>query len=144
MFNNYSYNPMPNGIQPYWYAMPTYPQQLNSTLTQPYTNLIYVSGIEDVRTRTVPIGSTMIFADNDRPLIYKKTVDNKGQFEVETFDIIPHKNEEPKSDQTNFVIRSEFNNLQNKINAIEQTLSTLKKAEGGSLNGTESSTTNNI
>lgn len=86
----------------------------------PYTNLIYVSGVEAAKNAYVPTGGTMIFADNDKPLLYKKTVDNKGQFEVEIFDIVPHK--EIKPVPVEYVPRAEFEKLQKQIDAIESTV----------------------
>ena len=107
MFNNYNPYPAPQ----YNYAM------------SPYTNLIYVSGIEDARARMVPNGSTMIFADNDKPLLYKKTVDNKGQYTVDVYDITPHKEELTKP--TGFVSKPEFEALQHKLDDLEKTIAPL-------------------
>lgn len=131
MFNNfaspYGYNSMPTATQPYGYPMNPYNNVGNTTPTTPtlqaYTNLIYVSGVEDVKTRAVPAGGTMIFADNDKPLLYKKTVDNKGQYEIETFDILPHKDEpKPTEVPKDYVPRSEFEALQKKISTLEDTI----------------------
>lgn len=141
MYNNFTspfgYNSMPTATQPYGYPMGPYTNLGGSTPTtsapQAYTNLIYVSGLEDAKTRPVPAGGTMIFADNDKPLLYKKTVDNKGQYEVETFDITPHKEEIPKTDTTkDFVPRSEFETLQKKIVSLEETVAMLIPAKSES------------
>ena len=132
MYNNftspYGFNSMPTATQPYGYPMNPY-NTVGTAPTQPTpapTNIIYVSGLDDVKTRPVPAGGTMIFADNDKPLLYKKSVDAKGQYEVETFDIMPHK-DEPKPVETSkdFVPRSEFEALQKKIVSLEETVSML-------------------
>lgn len=142
--NSFGFNSMPTATQPYGYPMNPYanPGAMLPTQTtlQPYTNLIYVSGIEDVRTRPVPAGGTMIFADNDKPLLYKKVVDNKGQFEVETFDITPHKEEAPKTVTVDYVPRAEFDALQKRINTMESTLTLLipTKSEEVKSDGTNS------
>lgn len=135
MFNNYSspfgYNTMPTATQPYGYPMSPYTNLGGNTSAatpapQPYTNLIYVSGVDDVKTRMVPNGSTMIFADNDKPLLYKKTVDSKGQYTLETFDITPHKEEAPKAEMPkDFVPRAEFDAMQKKIVSLEETIAML-------------------
>lgn len=148
MYNNfinpYGYTSMPTATQPYGYPMNSYTNPGNTTsISQAYTNLIYVSGIEDVKTRVVPAGSTMIFADNDKPLLYKKTVDNKGQYEIETFDILPHK-DEPKSTEVSkdYVPRSEFNALQKKISTLEDTIAMFipvkSETKEGSIDGNKS------
>lgn len=110
MFGN-NYN------SPYGATPGVTPAQSYGYPSSPYTNLIYVSGIEAAKNAYVPAGGTMIFADNDKPLLYKKTVDNKGQFEVEVFDIVPHKSVE--APVVDYVPRTEFEALQKKIDSIE-------------------------
>ena len=82
------YNNPYNGFNPQFnYGAPQYsvpPQQ--ST-----TNKIYVSGVEDVKSKMIPAGSDFIFLDNDKPILYQKVVDSSGHFEIKTFDIVPHK-----------------------------------------------------
>ena len=84
--NNYPYE-MPYGYAPTYNAPQPVPQQAPSM----NTNKIFVNGIDDVRSRIVPPNSDFMFLDNDKPLIYQKIVDAKGQFEVKVFDIVPHK-----------------------------------------------------
>lgn len=132
MFNNYAspfgFNTMPTATQPYGYPMNPYSNVGGTSAATPapqaYTNLIYVSGLDDAKARPVPNGGTVIFADNDKPLIYKKTVDNKGQYEVETFSIMPYK-ETPKTETKDFVPRTEFEAMQKKIVSLEETVSML-------------------
>ena len=85
-------NSYPTATQPYGYSMPqnfAMPQQ-QAQPTQTTTNKIYVSGIEDVRQRNLPFNSDVIFLDNDKPILYQKIVDGKGQFEVKAFSITPY------------------------------------------------------
>lgn len=121
--NNF-YNPpfMNSGYTPYF--NPYQQQTMQGNMQQPYTNLIYVSGVDDVKTRVVPNGSTMIFADNDKPMIYKKTVDNKGQYTIDVYDIVPHK-EEAKTEPKDYVSKSEFETVEKKIGLLEKTMATL-------------------
>lgn len=127
--NNYG-QPYPNstGFQPYNFN--NYPAVPNIA-PQNYTNLIYVSGIDDAKSRMVPNGSTMIFADNDKPLLYKKSVDNKGQFTLEVYDIIPHKDEPKPVAPKDFVSKTEFEAIQKEVNSLKETIMklTTKKEE---------------
>lgn len=98
MYNNYNFgngygNSYPTGTQPYGYPM-MQPQQAQVPQAQTNTNKIYVSGIEDVRQRNLPFNSDVIFLDNDKPILYQKIVDSKGQFEVKAFTIVPYSTQE--------------------------------------------------
>lgn len=84
--NGYSNPYSPYG---YGYQQQMQPQQQPQS-TQINTNKIYVSGIDEVRQRQLPNGSDMLFLDNDKPIIYQKIVDGKGQFEVKAFTITPY------------------------------------------------------
>ena len=66
----------------------------------------------------------MLFVDNDKPLLYQKIVDGKGQFEIKTFDICPHNASEDEKqagliDLSNYVNKSEFEALKGEINDIK-------------------------
>ena len=147
MFGNYSspygYNSMPTATQPYGYPMNTYPpvQTPVQTPTQTNTNMIFVNGLEDVKQRPQPNNSVMLYADNDKAIVYKKTVDGKGQYNVETFDIAPHKEEIVKTESGNFVPRTEFEALQKKISVLEDTVAMLipAKTEEVKTDGTNNS-----
>lgn len=129
--NSFQYgNSYPTATQPYGYPMggynmatmaqPQMPQQTN-------TNKIYVSGIEDVRQRQLPNGSDVIFLDNDKPILYQKIVDGKGQFEVKAFNITPYSPVEAEKqggaiDLSNYVkttdlepIKAELEDIKNKL-----------------------------
>lgn len=86
----FGYNSMPTATQPYGYSinsMPNYMQQAPQQQPTTSTNKIFVSGLEDVKGRYLPANSDMMFLDNDKPILYVKTVDNKGQFEVKSYSI---------------------------------------------------------
>jgi hypothetical protein len=122
-FGNYS---MPTGTQPYGYPMNGYnmPQQPQM---QTNTNKIYVSGIEDVRQRQLPNGSDVIFLDNDKPILYQKIVDSKGQFDVKAFSITPYapqesvKNEQPM-DLSAYAKQADIEAIKSEIKAIKDRL----------------------
>lgn len=138
-------NTMPTSTQPYGYPMMPYmnngmtntPPQPNSPIN---TNKIYVSGIEDVRTRLIPPNSEMIFIDNEKDIIYEKKVDNKGQFEVKAFNISPYQapegNNESKVDMSDYVKTNELQNLQNKIANLEEQISKLAPSREVTESGT--------
>jgi len=85
MYNQYpyySYNTMP--------YMPQYmqAQQTQNTMMSNFgnnTNIIYVNGIDDAKNRQQPTNSVYMYRDNEKQMIYEKTVDGKGQFEVKTY-----------------------------------------------------------
>ena len=139
---------MYNPYQPYNYGgtyIPNYNfqnpyQQFNPNLTQQQmqpqnqqassatnTNKIFVSSIEDVKSKPLSANSDFIFLDNDRPILYQKTVDGKGQFEVKAFDIVPHNDTEQQKDSGSidlsaYVLKSDFEALESKIKGIEEQL----------------------
>lgn len=123
-FNSpYGYNTTPFGYNP----NATYPNYVAPTQSAPVpstnTNKIFVNGIEDVRNRSLLANSDYLFLDNDKPLLYQKVVDNKGQFEVKVFDIIPHKEEaQVKPD---YVLKSEFDKLYDEFVQVKTQLANL-------------------
>lgn len=162
---------MYNPYQPYNYGgtyIPNYNfqspyQQFNPNLTQQQaqtqnqqsssatnTNKIFVAGIDDVKSKSLPVNSDFIFLDNDKPILYQKTVDSKGQFEVKVFEIREAKPEDEQKEETsinlsNYVTLSEFEalkgqiddlkneitkvSLQNELNALNSQSKTKEKAE---------------
>ena len=115
---------------------PTQPQaqQMN-------TNKIYVTGIDDARARQLPPNSDFIFLDNDKPLLYRKTVDGTGKMEIKTFKIAEYTEAEtapaPAVDLSQFVSVEEFKGVQAEMGRIKKTIDSLLKKEkkGGEENG---------
>lgn len=132
MYNGYGmYNSMPTATQPYGYPFNNLnnylPQQAstaqqNQLFQNQNTNMIFVSGIEDVKQRTQMPSTTMMYVDNDKPLVYKKTIDNKGHYTIEEFDIIPKSPDVEKKKQ-------ETINLSGYVK-IDQIEGILKELEG--------------
>ena len=96
-------------------------QQPNSTTN---TNKIFVAGIDDVKSKSLPFNSDFIFLDNDKPYLYQKTVDSKGQFEVKVFEIREIKPQEnTKEDNSinlsNYVTLPEFEALKGQIDDLK-------------------------
>ena len=106
---------------------PTQPQaqQMN-------TNKIYVTGIEDARARQLPPNSDFIFLDNDKPLLYRKTVDATGKMEIKAFKISEYTETEapaPAVDMSQFVSVEEFKGVQAEMGRIKKTIDGLLKKE---------------
>ena len=122
------------------YAPQTQPQQQPPQMN---TNKIYVTGIDDARARQLPPNSDFIFLDNDKPLLYRKTVDATGKMEIKAFKISEYTETEaaPASatavDMSQFVSVEEFKNVQTEMGRIKRTIDGLLKKEkkGGEENG---------
>ena len=114
------------------YAPPTQSQQ---QLAQMNTNKIYVTGIDDAKARQLPPNSDFIFLDNDKPLLYRKTVDATGKMEIKAFKISEYTETEaapasaPAVDMSQFVSVEEFKTVQTEMGRIKRTIDSLLKKE---------------
>ena len=97
------------------------------------TNKIYVTGIDDAKARQLPPNSDFIFLDNDKPLLYRKTVDATGKMEIKAFKISEYTETEaapaPTVDMTQFVSVEQFKDVQTEMNRIKKTIDTLLKRD---------------
>ena len=137
--NPYGMASMPTATQPYGFPMSPFsggqfapPQQQQQSTAPAFTNTnkIYVSGIEEVKNRPLPFNSDMLFIDNDKPLVYQKTVDSKGQFEVKVFDITPHEGKDEANgagavDLSAYAPKSDLEALQREIRVLKEQVSKL-------------------
>ena len=122
------------------YAPQTQPQQQPAQMN---TNKIYVTGIDDARARQLPPNSDYIFLDNDKPLLYRKTVDATGKMEIKAFKISEYTETEaapapaPAVDMSQFVSVEEFKSVQTEMGRIKRTIDGLLKKDkkGGEENG---------
>lgn len=99
-------------------------QQPNQQSSVTNTNKIFVSGIDDVKSKPLSANSDFIFLDNDKPLLYQKTVDSKGQFEVKAFEIHEIKPQEKQKEDnsinlSNYVTLTEFEALKGQIDELK-------------------------
>lgn len=150
--NNYGgyvpYSTPYNGQTNYMGQVPFAPQNANyapqtAAQQQPAqmnTNKIYVTGIEDARARQLPPNSDFIFLDNDKPLLYRKTVDATGKMEIKAFKISEYTETEAPAqavDLSQFVSVEEFKGVQAEMGRIKRTIDGLLKREkkGGEENG---------
>ena len=98
MYGEPYYNPYSMGIPGRQY--PLQPQN------QPQTNIVFVNGLEDVKSRLQACRSQMLYSDNDKNLVYLKSVDETGHFTVKVFDLVEHKEE--KTPEVSYITRAEF------------------------------------
>lgn len=116
MYNNYgfpNFASMPSATQPYGYPMPTQMPQTAPQNPPLQTNIIYVNGIDDARNRPLPPNSNYAFMDNDKAILYRKTVDAQGKMTVEAFDIVPHT--ETPVEQPDYALKSDILMLQKEL-----------------------------
>lgn len=119
---NYNFQNPYQQFNPSLTQQQTQPQQTMNNATN--TNKIFVAGIDDVKSRNIPFNSDFIFLDNDKPYLYQKTVDGKGQFEVKAFEIHEIKpQEKAKEDNSinlsNYVTLTEFEALKGQIDELK-------------------------
>ena len=150
MFGNYNFgntygNSMPTATQPYGYPIGNYNMNYNipnmaqpTQMQQTNTNKIFVSSIDEVRQRQLPNNSDVIFLDNDKPILYQKIVDGKGQFEVKAFSITPYSPVETEKttepiDLSSYVKIADLEPIKAELKAIKDRLG---NRQGGNNNGT--------
>ena len=111
------------------FAPQTQPQQQQPA--QVNTNKIYVTGIEGAKAKQLPPNSDFILLDNDKPLLYRKTVDATGKMEIKTFKISEYTETEAAPaaqavDMSQYVSVKDFNS---EMNRIKKTIDGLLKRE---------------
>ena len=119
---NYNFQNPYQQFNPNLTQQQTQPQQTMNNATN--TNKIFVAGIDDVKSRNIPFNSDFIFLDNDKPYLYQKTVDSKGQFEVKAFEIneIKAQDRQKQPDTinlSNYVTLTEFEALKGQIDELK-------------------------
>lgn len=148
MYNQYGMNSIPSATQPYGYPMNNVPNYIQQPQVMPQqnqsnSNMVFVSGLEDVKKRFQSPNSEMYYADNDKPLIYKKVVYPNGQFDIKAFTITEYKGTEEQNsnnsiDLSGYVKTTDLQAIQGKLNSLEEQINKLK--QGGISNGTSTIT----
>ena len=92
------------------------------------------------------INSDYFYLDNDKPIIYQKTVDYKGQFEVKEFDIVEKTpqistKEESGTITPTYIEKAEFDKISGEIEQIKQQLSKIKGGGGTNVGTNANGTT---
>lgn len=123
----------PNLYYPYNYGTPYVPQYMQAQQPQNTmsnfgnnTNIIYVNGIDDAKNRQQPTNSVYMYRDNEKQMIYEKTVDGKGQFEVKTYSLTA--TNAPQSPKPSEAVDLSIYAKKSDIDAIKGELSNVKES----------------
>lgn len=137
--NSFMGNTMPTGNQPYGVPITPYtgmsvnPYTQNQPNPQPQinTNKVYVSGMDDAKTRYLAPNSDYIFLDNDKPILYRKVVDGTGKMEIQAFEIVPYTEktdtQNANIDYSKFVSAEEFNKFRQEFMDFKNQMNDLDK-----------------
>lgn len=97
-----------------------------SVYNQSFTNIIFVTSVEEALFRASSRNSEMVFFQQDRPVFYRIKVDNEGRKSWAEYDY------GVKSSQDNSpVTRAEMSELMKKVAALEEKF---KVTEGDTIN----------
>lgn len=109
-----NYNPFNNQ---FGYQTPPYnPNYYNQQQPQQNTNIIYVNGIEDAKNRYLMANSRYAFFDNDKQMIYIRTVDNTGKSDVKVFSY----NEQAEQPKADYAVKSDFEKLKQQFDELKR------------------------
>lgn len=145
MFNMpYNYSTMPTATQPFGYSMSNMPmtnynQPQVQQPAQNTTNMIFVSSYQDVVDRYQMPNTSIMYKHNDKPILYIKTLDNKGQFEIKEYEIVEKtaencaKDVEP-IDLSTYAKTSDLDGIKDEIKVLKEQIAKYK--QGGIANGT--------
>lgn len=97
----------PTATQPFGYSFNYNAVQPTQNQQPIMSNKIVVDSIEDVQNYYVPFGGSIIFLHKSQPIMYCKTVDNKGTCIIKTYDITEHIQEDPYVSKKDFAVLQE-------------------------------------
>lgn len=75
----------------------------------------YVNGYDGARSYPLPMGSSALLMDTEKPLFYLKTCSNMGQYEIKTYEF--KEIQTPKSKEE-YITKQEFEELNRKIETL--------------------------
>lgn len=117
---NYPYNPYLSN--PYLAQNPYQPVMSSQTVQpyqQPINGIIKVNGPESAMQCQLPPNSTsQPMFDNNGQVFYVVSTDGTGGKTIETFDFSPHVQQQPVPAAGDYVPRSEFQALVDKVNQL--------------------------
>ncbi len=126
-YNPYMYMPNYGGNNQYGYQnMPIMPYQ--QAATQPVNGVISVTGIEGARAYQLPPNSCMPLFDQTNDILYVKTTDAAGYPTVKTFRFEPYEQQIEVKPLPDYVSRSEFDTLSDKVDELLQARTRTRKA----------------
>lgn len=117
----YNYNPYQSMYQGY-YA--NYQPTQSVQASQPKTNKIWVTSLEDAMSKPVEPNSEYIYLHQDKPLLIEVRTDNQGRKSTRVLELKAYV-EETKPETimpNNFPTREEFEGLKAEIQALKERL----------------------
>lgn len=99
-----------------WMYYPTAPIQSQSS--QPINGLVAVTGIDGAKAYQLPPNSSMPLFDANDDVLYLKTTDGAGFPTIRIFDFEEREQKQPAHAQSEYVPRSEFDALVEKVNGL--------------------------
>lgn len=132
-----AYNPnlyMPYGQQSY--PMPTYQQpqmQQVPQAPQPFDLIIAVSGRNGAEAFQMPPNSRVVLFDEKQDIMYRVTTDGAGYKTIMDFDFFPRKHgqEQQVAEPADYVPRSEFDALTEKVGNISESIGSIAAQVAG-------------
>lgn len=119
-YNPNMYLPNVQNYQPSWMYTPS--------VTQPVNGLVSVTGMEGAKAYQLPPNSSMPLFDANEDMLYVKTTDAAGYPTIRAFSFAPIQQEQEQ--QADFVPRSEFDALVEKVNKLTPKTHVRKEADG--------------
>lgn len=86
-YTGYSMYPYQQVMQPQVPAQAQQPEQVQQPLKKSNCEFIHVNGLQQVKDHIVQPNQTLYFLDNNRPVLYRKIVDNFGTGKIEAYNL---------------------------------------------------------
>lgn len=130
---NYNYNPYVNPYASPYNAPQTafnQPMQFNAQAPQmaqsasqtPQSGFVWVNNIEEASAYMVAPNSAVQLWDKNSPCVYLKSADSTGKPTMQIFDLVERKTAQNATQEpitaNDYVLRSEFEELQAKVDAL--------------------------
>lgn len=93
---------------------------------QPVHGFTYVNGIDGAREYYLPNGSEMPLFDNDRNILYSKTVDQSGRATIEPMRVIPMSDEELAGGCGEYVTQQDLASIYKEIDELRRAIGALQ------------------
>ena len=104
-------NPYYNPAQQYGASIQAYPYNA------PYTNMVFVTSVEEALYKATQRNSDVVFFDQDRPVFYRVKVDSDGRKSWMQFEYVA-----PDAAKNAPVTKSEFQEFVARLEAVEKSL----------------------
>lgn len=107
-----------------WQNQFNYPNSLTAPIQQQYqSGLISVRNEMEARNYAIAPGNSLMFKDENGPYVYVKSMGN-SQFDqpvFEKFRLVKEEAEPARAPEAEYVLKSEFNELKDKIESLLKT-----------------------